>query len=50
VGRAYRTRGKKRNAYKVLAGKPQGKRLLEDLDVGASIILKWILKKENGVV
>jgi hypothetical protein len=31
-----------RNAYRILMGKPEGKRP-EGLDIGASIILKWIL-------
>jgi hypothetical protein len=26
--------GEKRNAYRILVGKPEGKRLLEDVDVG----------------
>jgi hypothetical protein len=28
MGRAYRTNGEKRNAYMILAGKPEGKRSL----------------------
>jgi hypothetical protein len=31
-------------------GKPEGKRLLEDLNVCGWIILKWIVEKYNGVV
>jgi hypothetical protein len=34
--------GEKRNAYRILVGKPKEK---EDLDVGGKIILKWILEK-----
>jgi hypothetical protein len=29
IGRACRTNGKKRNAYRILVGKPEGKRPLE---------------------
>jgi hypothetical protein len=42
--------GKKRNAYRVLVGQPEGKNPLEDLDVGGRIILKWILEKQDMVV
>jgi len=35
----------KRNAYRVLVGKPEGKRLLEDLGIVGYIILKWILQR-----
>jgi hypothetical protein len=31
-----------RNAYKILVGKPEGKRPLEDLSVHGKIILEWI--------
>jgi hypothetical protein len=37
--------GEKMNVYRVLVGKPEGKRSLEDLDVGGRIILKLILEK-----
>jgi hypothetical protein len=33
----------KRNAYRILVGKPEGKRLLGRKDVGGWTILKWIL-------
>jgi hypothetical protein len=33
----------KRNAYRVLVGKPEGRRPLADLTGNARIILKWIL-------
>jgi hypothetical protein len=35
-------RGEKRNAYRILVGKPEGKR---PQDVGGRTILKWILKR-----
>jgi hypothetical protein len=35
--------GEKRNAYRILVGKPEGKRPLEDLDLGEKVILRWIL-------
>jgi hypothetical protein len=37
--------GKKRNAYRLLVGKPEGKRPL-----GGWIILGWILERWNGVM
>jgi hypothetical protein len=37
--------GEKRNAYRILVGKPEGKRPLGRLDVGDRIILKWILER-----
>jgi hypothetical protein len=30
------------NAYRILVGKPKGKRPLEDQDLGEKIILTWI--------
>jgi hypothetical protein len=35
--------GKKTNAYRLLVGKPEGRRPLEDRDVSGWIILRWIL-------
>jgi hypothetical protein len=35
--------GEKRNAYRLLVGKPEGKNHWEDQDVGGWIILGWIL-------
>jgi hypothetical protein len=37
--------GEKRNAYKILVGKPEEKRQLGRQDVGGRIILKWILDR-----
>jgi hypothetical protein len=34
-----------RNAYKMLVGKPEGRKPLEDLGVDGKIILNWILGK-----
>jgi hypothetical protein len=34
--------GEKRNAYRILVGTPDGRRPLEDQDVGGRTILKWI--------
>lgn len=33
------------NAYRVLEGKPKGKRPLEDLGIDGNVILKWILQR-----
>jgi hypothetical protein len=35
--------GKMRNVYKIVVGKPEGKKPFEDLGVDTGIILKWIL-------
>jgi hypothetical protein len=42
IDRAYSTNGEKRNAYRILVGKPEGKNHWEDQDVGGWIILKGI--------
>jgi hypothetical protein len=34
----------KRNAYRILVEKPEGKKHWEDKDVGGWTILKWILE------
>jgi hypothetical protein len=34
----------RRDPYKVLVGKPEGRRTLEDLGVDRRIILKWIFQ------
>jgi hypothetical protein len=36
--------GEKRNAYRILVGKPEGKSYWENQDVGEWTILKWILE------
>jgi hypothetical protein len=45
MGRACSTNGEKRNAYRVLVGNPEGKSPQGRLDVGGSIMLKWILER-----
>jgi hypothetical protein len=40
--------GERRNAYKILVGKPEGEEYSEDLGVNESIILEWILRKQVG--
>jgi hypothetical protein len=47
MSRSCSTNGEKRNAYRILVGKPEGNKSLEDLDVDDAI-LKWLL--ESGVV
>jgi hypothetical protein len=37
--------GKERSAYRILMGKPEGKRPLGTQDIGGRIILKWILDR-----
>jgi len=37
--------GEMRNVYKILVGKPEGKRPLRDLDIDGRIILEWISEK-----
>jgi hypothetical protein len=44
VGHAARM-GERRNAYRILVGKPEGKNHLEDQDVDGWTILKWILER-----
>jgi hypothetical protein len=43
MDRACSTWGETSNSYRVLVGKPEGKTPL--VDVGETIILKWILEK-----
>jgi hypothetical protein len=42
--------GEKRNAYRILVGKPERKRQLENLDVDGRIILRRILERLDGMV
>jgi hypothetical protein len=42
--------GKKRNAYRILVGKPEGKRPLGRPGRRWGIILGWILERKDGVV
>jgi hypothetical protein len=37
--------GKKRNAYRIVVGKPRGKKPLKDLDVGGRIICWWTIER-----
>jgi hypothetical protein len=37
--------GEKRNAYRILVGKPEGKNHWENQDVDGWTILKWILER-----
>jgi hypothetical protein len=38
-------KGKKRNAYRILVRKPEGRDHYEDVHLGGNIILKWRLEK-----
>jgi hypothetical protein len=40
--------GEGRGAYRILVGRPEGRRPLEDPVVDGRIILKWIFKKWDG--
>jgi len=42
--------GERRSVYRVLVGKPDGKRPFGDPDLDGSIILKWIFRKWNVVL
>jgi hypothetical protein len=42
--------GEKRNVYKLLVGKPEGKRPLGRPRLGRWIILGWILERWDGVM
>jgi len=39
--------GERRGVYRVLVGKPEGKRTLEDPGVDGRIILRWILRQSD---
>jgi hypothetical protein len=45
MGRAYSTNGDKRNKYRILVGKPEGRGHQEDLDVSGWEILKWVFER-----
>jgi hypothetical protein len=45
MDRACSTNGEKRNAYRILVGKSEGKNHWEDQDVGGWTVLKWILER-----
>jgi hypothetical protein len=42
--------GEERGVHRVLVGKPEGKRPLGDPDVDGRIILRWMLRKLEGVM
>jgi hypothetical protein len=44
VGRTCSTNAEERNAYRILVGKPERKKPLEDQNVGGWTILKYTLK------
>jgi hypothetical protein len=46
----YHELGEKRNAYRLLVGKPEGKRPLGRQGVDGWIILGWILERWDGVM
>jgi hypothetical protein len=43
VDRTCGTHGEGRGVYRVLVGRPEGKRPLEDIGVGRRITLRWTL-------
>jgi len=45
MGWEYSTYGERRGIYRVLVGKPKGKRPLGRAEVEGRIILKWIFRK-----
>ena len=45
MGRTCSTYGKRGGVYRLLVGKPEGKRQLEETGVDGRIILRWIFRK-----
>jgi hypothetical protein len=45
MDRTCSTNGEKRNAYRKLLEKPEGKRPVGRQDIGGWMILKWILER-----
>jgi hypothetical protein len=45
MGKVCSTNGDSKNAYRILIGKPEGRRPLEDQDVGGWTLLKSILER-----
>jgi hypothetical protein len=43
-------KGEKRNAYRILVGKPEETDYYENTDVGGRITLRWVLEGQDGVV
>jgi hypothetical protein len=41
--------GAKRNAYRILVGKPEGKRPVGRPNLSGWTILKWILERRDGM-
>jgi hypothetical protein len=50
MDRACSMNGEKRNTYRKLVGKAEGKRPLSNQDIVGLIILKWILDRQDGVM
>jgi hypothetical protein len=48
IGRAYSMHGGERNTYRILLGKPDGKRPLERHRIDGRIILRWVLRNRMG--
>jgi hypothetical protein len=40
----------KRNAYRILVGKPEKKRLLERPNAGERLVVSWVLERYNSVI
>jgi hypothetical protein len=50
MGESYSTIGEKRNAYRLLVGKPERESYWEDQNIDGWIILGWILERWTGVM